>query len=202
MFRAIELLGDEISIPTQNGVGFGDAGHLFASQALANLGQGGALGVAQAQRRRQASPSEFGSPQLDTHSVTEAPGSLNQSRYASSRVHLLFRIPTAYLTLLATSFGFLTIRDHSVDTQEFHGSSPCAPTIVSISYIFFGEIYLEWLAKLGGQLSGHLRRVYSAGFTTLIPRNTYVDLLSECVHRGRSLWKAKGLSAESKMMRL
>jgi len=50
MFGAIELLGDEFSIPSQNGVGFGDAGHMperFASQALADFGEGGALGVAQ-----------------------------------------------------------------------------------------------------------------------------------------------------------
>ena len=52
MFGAIELLGDEPSIPGQDGVGFGDAGdpsECLASQALPDLGEGGALGIAQSQ---------------------------------------------------------------------------------------------------------------------------------------------------------
>jgi hypothetical protein len=47
MLGAIELLGDEPSIPGQDGVGFGDAGdHFegFASQALLDLGEGSAFG--------------------------------------------------------------------------------------------------------------------------------------------------------------
>jgi hypothetical protein len=48
MFGTIELLGDEPSIPGQDGVGFGDAGDLsecFASQALPDLGEGGAFRI-------------------------------------------------------------------------------------------------------------------------------------------------------------
>ena len=56
---AIELLGDQPSIPGQDGVGFGDAGDLserFASQALPDLGEGGTLGIAQPQSRGQLRP--------------------------------------------------------------------------------------------------------------------------------------------------
>src|SRR5579872_659945 len=50
MFGAIELVGDELPIPSQDRVGFGDAGDLcehFTPQSLPDFGEGGALGIVQ-----------------------------------------------------------------------------------------------------------------------------------------------------------
>jgi len=78
VFGTIELLGDEPSIPGQDGVGLCDAGDLserLASHTPPDLGEGGALGITQPQSRWQLSPSEYGSPRPGIHSAGEAPDS-------------------------------------------------------------------------------------------------------------------------------
>jgi len=52
MFGAIELLGDEPSIPGQDGVGFGDTGDLLKcspAEPLTNFSEGRSLGIQKAQ---------------------------------------------------------------------------------------------------------------------------------------------------------
>jgi len=59
VFGTIKLLGDEPSIPSQDGVRLGDAGDLserFASYTPPDLGEGGALGITQPQSRWQLRP--------------------------------------------------------------------------------------------------------------------------------------------------
>ena len=112
VFGAIELLGDEPSIPGQDGVGFGDAGDLserFASQRFpisARVARSGSLnrnldGSFALRIRFSAARYSFCSrSSWFTEPVT----------YASSRTHFLFLMPTAYLTLATGRFSFLTIR--------------------------------------------------------------------------------------------
>jgi hypothetical protein len=59
VFGTIELLGDEPSIPGQDGVRLGNAGDLserFASHTPPDLGEGGALEITQPQSRWQLRP--------------------------------------------------------------------------------------------------------------------------------------------------
>ena len=59
VFGTIELLGDEPSLPGQDGVRLGNAGDLserFAPHTLPDLGEGGALGITQPQSRWQLGP--------------------------------------------------------------------------------------------------------------------------------------------------
>jgi hypothetical protein len=95
MFEAIELLGDEPSIPGQDGVGFGDAGDRSRSALRprrfpisARVARSGSLN-----RNLNGSFAlriRFCSKKLLVHRPVT---------YASSRTHLLFLMPTAYLTL-------------------------------------------------------------------------------------------------------
>jgi hypothetical protein len=112
VFGTIELLGDEPSIPGQDGVGLGDAGDLserFTSHTppiSARVARSGSLnpnldGSFALRIRFSAARYSFcRSSSWFTDPVT----------YASSRNHFLFLMPTAYLTLATGRLSFLTIR--------------------------------------------------------------------------------------------
>ena len=83
MFGAVELLGDKLPIPSQDGIRFGDAGDLcehLAAQSLPNLGEGGALRIAQPQLGRKVSSQNAILRRRDIRSATTDPGSTNLSR--------------------------------------------------------------------------------------------------------------------------
>ena len=61
MFGAVKLLGDQSSIPCQNGVGFGNASNLserFAAKALSDFGQRDSFRVGKPQSRRELGPQD------------------------------------------------------------------------------------------------------------------------------------------------
>src|SRR5450631_1205235 len=75
--RAIELTGDEPSIPGQNGIRQGGSRHLaecLAAQSTANLAKLRSLRVRKLQPPLPLGPSESGFQQPDTHSAAAAPG--------------------------------------------------------------------------------------------------------------------------------
>ena len=107
MFGAIELLGDEPSIPGQDGVGFGDTGdrsECFSSQAFPDLGEWRARDRSTAISMAD-SPSQYGSLPSDIHSAGEAPGS--RTPEAAPTCCSSWRLP---IILCGERFGILTIR--------------------------------------------------------------------------------------------
>ena len=111
VFGAVELLGDQLSIPSRDGVGFGNPGDLreyFASQAPSDFGEGGALRVAQSQFRRRLCPQN---PIQARYSFSSNSSQFTEPvTYATNRTHLLFLIQTADITVAMVRLGFLTIR--------------------------------------------------------------------------------------------
>jgi hypothetical protein len=64
VFRAIELFGDQLAIPAENSIGFGEARHLlqpFTPQTLADFRQRGPLAVRQPANSTANVPSKYGS---------------------------------------------------------------------------------------------------------------------------------------------
>ena len=56
MLRAVELAGNQTTIPGQDGIRFGNAGHfhqIFPAQAFSDLSQGRAFGVGEPQTPRE-----------------------------------------------------------------------------------------------------------------------------------------------------
>ena len=61
MFRAVEFAGDEAAVPGEDGIGFGDTGHLLersATEPLADLSKGGSLGIGKAHTSRKVRPED------------------------------------------------------------------------------------------------------------------------------------------------
>jgi len=51
VFRSVEFAGNEPAVPGEDGIGFGDTGHLLerrAAEPFADLGKGGSLGIRKA----------------------------------------------------------------------------------------------------------------------------------------------------------
>jgi hypothetical protein len=101
VFGTIELLGDEPSIPGQDGVRLGNAGDLserFAPHTPADLGESAALGINQPQSRWQLGVRiRFSASKYS--SCSRSSWFTDPVTHASSRTHLLFLMPTAHLTL-------------------------------------------------------------------------------------------------------
>ena len=58
VFGAVELIGDELPIPSEDGIGLGDTGDLLKSrsaESLTDLSEGGALGIREAHTGRKVS---------------------------------------------------------------------------------------------------------------------------------------------------
>jgi hypothetical protein len=122
LFGAIELLGDEPSIPGQDGVGLGDAGYrseCFASQALTDLGEGGALGIAQPQSRWQLRPQN--TVLCGQIFILQQKLLVHRARHVRQQPHPLLVPHADCLSYSAASeFSILTIRPGSHDSVSLY----------------------------------------------------------------------------------
>jgi hypothetical protein len=61
VFRAVEFAGNEPAVPGEDGIGFGDTGHVLerrATEPLADLSQRGSLGIRKAHTGRKVRPED------------------------------------------------------------------------------------------------------------------------------------------------
>ena len=109
VFGAMELVGDELPIPSEDRVGFSDAGDLSQHFALPDLGESGALGIAQPQFRRKLRPQN--TILCGQKFVLQQQLLVHRARHVRQQSKpLLVLHPSAYLTVATGRFRFLTIR--------------------------------------------------------------------------------------------